>query len=149
MATRENDLLFVYGTLLTLADHPLGASMREHCRRLGPGSIQARLYIIDDPDEPGINSYPGAVPSGDADDSVHGEVYRVTGNAAELFMILDRYEACSPDRPQPHEFQRRSMPVRIVGGEPVEATVYLYTWDVSRARHVPSGRYDGHLGNVR
>lgn len=149
MSTTNASLLFVYGTLLTNAGHPLAGLLRTRARMLGAGSIRARLYIIDDPDDPGNNAYPGAVPSADPRDRVHGEVHALKGDTAELFAILDDFEACSPRWPEPHEFLRRRMSVEMAGGDRVEATVYLYTWDVTRARHVETGRYDGSLGAVR
>jgi gamma-glutamylcyclotransferase (GGCT)/AIG2-like uncharacterized protein YtfP len=142
-------LLFVYGTLLTNAGHPLAEQLQRRGRKLGTGSIRARLYIIDDPDDPGRNSYPGAVPSADPADRVHGEVHELEGDTTGLFSILDDFEACSARWPEPHEFLRRSMTVEMTGGDRLEATVYLYTWDVTRARYIASGRYDGSLGAVR
>ena len=132
--------LFVYGTLLANANHALGALLRRHATATGAGSIRARLYIIADPDD-ATNAYPGAVPSGDRDDRVHGEIYALTGDPARLLATLDEFEHCSPGRPEPYEFLRRIVPVDADGGAVIKAMTYLYTWDVSRARHVPGGRY--------
>ena len=106
----------------------------------GRGSIRARLYIIDDPDAPGENSYPGALPSGNPSDRVFGELYEI--HAPEIvFPKFDDSEACSPRWPEPHEFLRRTVSVTMESGEAREAVTYLYTWDVSTAERVPSGRY--------
>lgn len=142
------DHLFVYGTLLTVADHPMGALLRQHATFAGRGAIRARLYIIDDPDDPRQNSYPGAVPSGDVSDLVHGELYRLT-NPESVLPQFDDYEACSPNWAEPHEFLRRRVPVSLDDGRALEAICYLYTWDVSRARHIPTGRFTEAAPDVR
>lgn len=143
----SHPLLFVYGTLTTTAGHPMGALLREHGRHIGHGTIRARLYVIEDPDVPGQNSYPGALPSPDPDDRVHGELYEV--HAPDIvFPQIDAFEGCSPDWPEPHEYLRRVIEVAMADGRSVEAQTYLYTWDVSRARHEPSGRFTGAAPDV-
>ncbi|MEO1549292.1 MAG: gamma-glutamylcyclotransferase family protein [Pseudomonadota bacterium] len=140
--------LFVYGTLLTTAQHAMGKLLRAHGSLVGQGSIQARLYIIDDPDAPGQNAYPGAVPAPRPDQRVYGEVYALH-TPAPLIEAFDEYEACSPNWPEPHEFLRRPVRVTLEGGKIVNAISYLYTWDVSDAQPVPSGRFTDAAPDVR
>ena len=144
----RHDHLFVYGTLGAAAGHPLGDLLRAHAEPAGTGSICARLYVINDPDEPGENFYPGALPSPDQADRVHGEVYRIT-DPATLFPALDRFEACSPEHPEPHEFALRSVEVTMAEGAPLRASTYLYTWDVTGYERISSGRYTTRNPNVR
>jgi gamma-glutamylcyclotransferase (GGCT)/AIG2-like uncharacterized protein YtfP len=141
------DKLFVYGTLLAAAQHPMGARLRAAGHVLGEGHIQARLYIIDDPDAPGQNFYPGAVPSADPADRVHGTLYEVTDPS--VFEAFDVFEACAPGCTQPFEFLRRPVEVTLGDGSRAWATSYLYTWDVSGAQHVPGGRYTSISPEVR
>ena len=141
-------LLFVYGTLLTVARHPMGDLLRSMARPVGEGSIQARLYVIPDPDD-ARNAYPGAKPSGDPQDRVHGVLYELVTEAEALLTAFDRYEACSPDWPEPHEFLRRRVRVLCDNGSTVQALCYLYTWDVTGAHHIASGRYDIYSPDVR
>ncbi|MEZ5924249.1 MAG: gamma-glutamylcyclotransferase family protein [Hyphomicrobiaceae bacterium] len=148
MATQPSVLLFVYGTLLTVARHPMGDLLREKARPAGLGSIQARLYVIQDPDDP-RNAYPGAKPSGDPRDRVHGALYEIVSDVEAVLAELDRYEACTPDWPEPHEFLRRRVPVRREDGSTCHAVCYLYTWDVSDARPIATGRYDIYSPDVR
>ena len=55
--------LFVYGTLLSVAEHPMGDLLRQRAQPVGEGYIQACLYIIEEIDAQGLNRFPGAVPS--------------------------------------------------------------------------------------
>jgi len=150
--TRHSDQagsrLFVYGTLLADANHAMGSLLRRHATRIGTGSIRARLYIVPDPFDR-TNAYPGAMPSGDASERVYGEVYAISGDSGRLLATLDEFEHCSQERPEPHEFMRRTVPVTMQDGTSLPATVYLYTWDVSRARFVPGGRFEGDGSTVR
>lgn len=136
--------LFVYGTLMTTANHPIGARLREESDLIGLGWIRARLYHIEDPEDPG-QRYPGAVPSGYDNDRVHGEVYALHNGAEALIAAFDIYEACDPSRPEPHEFMRRRVPVTMDDNRVIDAISYLYSWDLSRATRVPSGRFNRHI----
>jgi gamma-glutamylcyclotransferase (GGCT)/AIG2-like uncharacterized protein YtfP len=142
MGESDRDLLFVYGTLKRGADHPLGSVMRARARFVGEGSIRARLYHINDPDDPS-SYYPGAVPAAAEHDRVHGEVYELD-DAAEMYRVLDQFEACSVDWPEPHEFLRRRVRVRLINGAEVWSSCYFYSWDVSAAQPILSGRYAAH-----
>ncbi len=141
--------LFIYGTLLAAADHPMGRMLAEQARLIGRGSIQARLYIVHEIDAQGPNSYPAAVPSAFADDRVYGEVHEITGPTAPLFAAFNDYEACAPGWPEPYEFMLRDIDVAMEDGTTVTAGCYLYTWDTSRADPVPSGRFTGSAAGTR
>ena len=132
--------LFVYGTLRASAEHPMGDLLRANAELVGSGTIQARLYIIDDPDMPGENSYPGALPSANPGDRVHGELYLLR-NPDTVLPSFDDFEACSARWPEPHEFLRRRVSVSCADGSQVQAVCYLYTWDVTSAQPVATGRF--------
>lgn len=136
----ETTHLFVYGTLLTVADHPLGHRLRSAADYVGLGWIRACLYHVEDPDRPGFG-YPGAVPSRHEHDRVHGELYALR-DAHRLLAEVDIYEACDPTRPEPHEYLRRRVPVTLSSGHVVPAFCYFYGWDLSRATRVPSGQFN-------
>ncbi|MEM7068014.1 MAG: gamma-glutamylcyclotransferase family protein, partial [Pseudomonadota bacterium] len=142
------ELLFIYGTLMAVAQHPLGDLLRENGKFVGKGSIQARLYEVTETDQQGVNTYPGAVPSAFEEDRVHGEVWRVT-DRKKVFPIFDRFEACTPDWPEPYEFELRKIPVVVDDNSSLIAGAYLYAWDTSRAMHIPSGRYQKIAPDVR
>lgn len=148
MTAEKGDLLFVYGTLQSTAQHPMGDLLRRHARLVGTGSICGRLYIIDDPEDPGANYFPGALPSPDPADRVYGEIYKLI-DPAPLIPQLDRLEACSPDWPEPHEFLLRSVEVSFDDAAAARAWCYLYTWDVTGAERVMSGRFAEVAPHVR
>ncbi len=76
-----------------------------------------------------LGSYPGIV-SGKG--RVWGEVYAVgPGTLAVLDEIEDEGE----------EYERRLVRVRLKKGQDLEAFVYVYKGDVSRARQVSSGKW--------
>jgi gamma-glutamylcyclotransferase (GGCT)/AIG2-like uncharacterized protein YtfP len=127
--------LFVYGTLMPASGHPMAARLKAQSRYLGPGRIAAKLY--------NLGSYPGAVPSDEARDSVHGDVVKLLRPAATLAW-LDEYEGCGAGAPEPHAYQRVIAPVVLSTGESLNAWVYFYKMPVHRARQVPYGRF---LGN--
>lgn len=131
-------LLFVYGTLTRAAAHPMGDLLRAKGRPLGTGTITARLYIVADPDLPEQPLYPGAVASDDPRDRVFGEIHAVP---ELLFRDLDTYERCTDAWPDPHEYRRTTVDVLTLGGHVLPAQTYLYRWDVSRALHLPTGRF--------
>lgn len=140
--------LFVYGTLLQGSGHPMSRHLGLHASVVSPGSIQARLYIISEVDAEGPNSYPGAVPSPHPEDRVHGDLYRVN-DPESLFDRFNDFEACAPGWPEPYEFLLRPIEVTQSTGEQVWAQSYLYTWDTSRARLIPSGRFTQDLSSAR
>ena len=132
--------LFVYGTLLTSAEHPLGDLLRQHGTLIGTGSIQARLYLITEEDAEGDNTFPAALPSDYAQDRVFGELYDIS-DPERVYPDFDAYEACSEDWPEPHEFLLRLISVTLDNSQTIEAGCYLYTYDISRATPISSGRF--------
>ena len=146
MTAPHHDHIFVYGTLQRSAGHPFGAKMREMADFIGEGSIAARLYIVTDPDD-ATNAYPGALPSPNPEERVHGEIYAIRDREA-LFAALDRFEGIAPDLPEPHEFALRSVEVTTAAGA-LRAHSYLYNWDVSDARRLEDGRYTEAAPDVR
>lgn len=133
-----NPLLFVYGTLQSGSDAGYGRAMHERLRQegtlLGPATLAGRLYDL--------GRYPGVVDPMDAADIVSGELHRLT-DPARSFGWLDAYEKIDPeDATADNEYARVERSVHPAGAAtPVVAWVYLYRWDVSRARHVPEGRW--------
>ncbi|WP_428607532.1 gamma-glutamylcyclotransferase family protein [Sedimenticola sp.] len=126
------DLLFVYGTLLRGAGHPMHQLLLEQSDFHSSGRLQARLYRVTD--------YPGAVLADHSDDWVQGEIYRLH-HPLRLLTQLDRYEGCSPDDPQPQEYRREVQPIRLADGATLSAWVYLYQGDTTALPLIPSGDF--------
>ena len=124
--------LFVYGTLMRASGHPMAVRLQSQSLYLGPGCICAKLYKL--------GSYPGAVPSDKARDSVHGDVVKLLRPAA-TFAWLDKYEGCGAGAPEPHAYARVIAPVVLRTGERRDAWVYFYDMPVHRAWRVPHGRF--------
>ena len=133
------DFLFVYGTLMASAGHHLGELLRKNGSLISKGHIRARLYLIEEFDAQGHNIFPGAVFSADPNDVTHGEVWEIH-DKDRVFPAFDAYENCGPDWPQPNEFLLRPVDVTLADDTILRAASYLYTWDVSHARHIASGR---------
>ncbi len=131
----EHDHLFVYGTLLAQAAHPVGDLLRAHGKLIGRGWIQARLYDL--------GSYPGAVLSEFAEDIVRGEVYRVK-DWGGIACRIDAYEGCADNDQEPRQFQRLKVAVNLNGGT-VIAWAYLYTGETAGGRLIQGGDYGAYL----
>ncbi len=126
---RMSEALFVYGSLREGAKHEMFEVLREHGTPAGPARVRGRLYVVD--------WYPGLVLDTSAG-WVVGELW--TSVASEAWTILDFYEGCSAEDPQPHEFVRRESAVDTAGG-PVRARLYEFARDVGRLEPVPGGNW--------
>src|SRR5262245_43804084 len=127
-----NAHLFVYGTLLASAGHPMGARLRGEAHLLGPASMQGRLYSL--------GRYPGLVEADDRTCRVHGEVYALDA-PVEALQWLDAYEGIVRDRPGLGAYERVERPVRMDWGAMVDAWVYLYLRSVRALPEVEGGRW--------
>jgi gamma-glutamylcyclotransferase (GGCT)/AIG2-like uncharacterized protein YtfP len=125
--------LFVYGTLLSGARHPMGARLAREARLLGDATIRGRLYDL--------GRYPGLVEAEDADGLVHGEVYTLNSPAASL-LWLDLYEGISKDVAR-NDYERRERTVRLTSGGDMTAWVYLYRAPVRGLSPIADGRWTG------
>ena len=127
-----NTHLFVYGTLLPAAGHPMGARLRSEARLLGAATMPGRLYSL--------GRYPGMVEAAGADYLVHGELYALRMPAVTL-KWLDAYEGIVPGKPERSAYERAERPVRLVSGETLDAWVYLYRKSVKARPEVPGGSW--------
>lgn len=124
------DYLFVYGTLKREFNHPVAQQISTWMEFIDEASVKGRLYDC--------GSYPGLVL--DVGDSiVRGELFRVL-DSERVFSVLDAYEGCSTDDPQPHEYRRVSVDV-FLSDEMINAWVYDYRADTSQLTRIDSERY--------
>ena len=126
-----NSNLFVYGSLMSGARHPMGEKLRGEARLVGAATLQGRLYAI--------SWYPGAVAADDPAEHVHGEVYALD-DAVRALAWLDAYEGIVPGGGQ-GEYERTERLVRLAAGQEIGAWAYLYRKDPSNLTHIPDGRW--------
>lgn len=127
-----NPHLFVYGSLMSTAHHPMGARLGGEGRLIGPATIQGRLYRV--------SWYPGVVEGTDPALRVHGELHALDDPARSLAW-LDAYEGVAPGSRESGEYARVERPVRLAAGQETVAWVYLYQKAVDPARLVAGGRW--------
>ena len=127
-----NPNLFVYGTLLSTAGHPMGARLRHQARLIGEASIQGRLYDL--------GRYPALVASAGAPGKVHGEVYALD-NPATALKWLDAYEGIVPGDGDQNDYQRVERLAQLVSGEEIAVWVYVYRKSVAPSSLIPGGRW--------
>lgn len=127
-----SDCLFVYGTLMRGYVHPMAKLLSANADFLGPASCRGRLYMV--------KHYPGLVLSDDADEIVHGELYRLRAPEAML-REFDMYEACGEGFPEPTQYVRKMFSVTLADGASSEAWTYLYNWPVAKLTLIASGRF--------
>jgi gamma-glutamylcyclotransferase (GGCT)/AIG2-like uncharacterized protein YtfP len=127
-----NPHLFVYGSLMSSAGHPMGERLRREAKLLGAATLQGRLYKV--------AWYPGAVAGSDPGELVHGEVYALDDPAGTLAW-LDEYEGIAAGSPDAGEYARVEQPARLAAGGEITASVYLYREDTAGLERIREGRW--------
>ena len=130
-----SDRLFVYGTLMRGFDHPMARLLAAHADFLGEATCRGRLYLV--------KHYPGLLLSDEASDIVHGELFRLR-TPEELLREFDMYEACGEGFPEPTEYLRKLVEVRLADGAAGQAWTYVYNWPVTELPVIASGRFLEH-----
>lgn len=137
-AAETTTYLFVYGTLMTRARGPLGASQRARLglkgASLGDATIAGRLVDL--------GSYPGLLDPALPGDIVHGELFRLD-QPDEVISWLDSYEGIPAEPTPDDEYARVLVPARLASGESVAAWVYRYRGKTSGFPAISSGRWNG------
>ena len=124
------DLVFFYGTLMSVFKRPGRARIDPKLTLAGRGSIPAALFDV------GI--YPAAIPAFDS--RVRGEVYRMFDSAGVLD-VLDEIEGFRPGRPDESLYTRMEAEVTFDDGHVATAWVYFYNAPLGRAHRIDSGDY--------
>lgn len=124
------DLVFFYGTLMSVFKRPGRLRLDPKLTPEGRGSIPAALFDV------GI--YPAAIPA--ADSSVRGEVYRMFDSASVLD-ALDEIEGFRPGRPDESLYMRVEAEVTFEDGHVANAWAYFYNAPLGRAQRIESGDY--------
>lgn len=127
----SSEFLFVYGTLMRGYPHPMARELAQRAAYKGRAAYQGRLFLVE--------SYPGAVPSANKDDVVHGEVFHL--HDLSYLAAFDHYEACDPGASKPTQYRRVIQTVQMDSGETVETWIYLYNWPTSKLSRIASGKF--------
>src|SRR5262245_30130872 len=128
------DLVFFYGTLMSVFKRPGRARVEAKLQPRGRGSIQAALFDL------GI--YPAAVPTEDG--RVLGEVYRML-DVDSVLEALDELEGFRPGRPDASFYMRVGTAGTVEDGRVDTAWAYFYNAPLGRAQRIDSGDYLQHL----
>ena len=121
---RDENYLFVYGTLLKSIDHPMHQLLVRYADFVGSGSFQGKLYDL--------GRYPGAVASNETSDKVHGELYRLK-DSERIFRELDEYEG--------REFRRERVSISLENGKKILSWIYLYRRPSRGFKVISTGDY--------
>lgn len=128
---RKEAHLFVYGTLRRAFSHPMQKLLERGGMWRGEGTCQGRLYDL--------GAYPGMVDPDAPEDEVTGDVYALApARQDKVLHRLDRYEGVEAG------LYRREQRSVVLGGEEVNAWVYLYDRPLEDAELIPSGDYAAH-----
>jgi len=102
--------LFVYGTLRRGLENQFSSLLAANAEFVDEARMPGRMYDF--------GWHPVAVPSGEPDEWVHGEVFRLNDAGSSILETLDRYEG--------PEFGRVSALVTCAAGPELKAWVYVY-----------------------
>lgn len=125
-----SNFLFVYGTLMSASTHSMAKHLRHHAKLIGPARWPGKLFLV--------NHYPGAIESKHPNDWVLGEVFELTNPA--VLDELDRYEECSSEFPEPHEYKRAIKTV-FVDNQAILCWIYIYNRPTQDLELIPSGQF--------
>jgi gamma-glutamylcyclotransferase (GGCT)/AIG2-like uncharacterized protein YtfP len=129
----NNDLLFVYGSLL-YDNNEFGHYLMHNANFVGPALFKGRLYDS--------GEYPGALADNNGYD-IKGSVYQLREVNAAL-AVLDDYEGFGADQEQPNLFIRKPI-TAICNNKPIDCWIYLYNLPIEYLTEITSGDYMAYL----
>lgn len=134
-----SNFLFVYGSLRRSQNGRQHSLLLADCEFVDNAYIPGQLYCVGD--------YPGAILDNfGPDDLIHGEVYRLEQPNFTL-QVLDDFEECLPQYPQPHEYRRLLKSVTLTQGRMIEAWLYAYNHSVDGLTRIACGNYQTYKNN--
>lgn len=136
--------VFAYGSLMSTADVDVGRHERLQlaaaAKLLGPASIGGLLFDV--------GPYPAAVLTSTGREHIYGEVWQLPRRCDWLFDVLDRYEGCAPDAPEPHAYERRKVSVLRQDGATVSAWIYSWNRPLGHMPRIEGGRWRASCRNA-
>lgn len=128
------DFLFVYGTLRKGSAHPMAERLALAGKYVGPAHVLGDLYDL--------GWHLGLVPSQATANRVLGDVFDILpDHATELWRVLDEYEGCAPDVPEPRLFKRDRLQAWTRDGVGFDAWAYVPVKPPVAARLIPGGDF--------
>ncbi len=109
--------LFVYGTLMQRERNEFTRVIKKSTRYIGKGFVYAKKYDLGD--------FPGIKIDLSKKHKTQGELYEITANQEELFLILDEYEGYNENNIETSLFIRKEIEV-ITEHKTFVAWVYEY-----------------------
>ena len=132
---RPKEYLFVYGTLLSNIASRVEHIMRKQTKVIGEGYVHGKIYDL--------GEYPAAIADPDSKDLIYGELIELQNK--KILDILDDYEECGPQWPEPTEYIRIKVKVHITSSilidSSIEAFFYNYNFPVLEIDQIKSGSY--------
>ena len=125
------ELLFVYGTLLSSINHPVGENLRLTACYRDKGWAYGKLYDI--------GEYPGFVPQAEKGLTVVGEVYDLR-LCPDLWAALDAYEGVGESDMETAEYSRQKISVVTIKGT-LTCWTYVYQETVEHLSPIRDGDY--------
>jgi gamma-glutamylcyclotransferase (GGCT)/AIG2-like uncharacterized protein YtfP len=107
--------------------------LAKHARYVGEATVSGRLFDL--------GEYPGMIPSDDRS-KVVGELYEIDpAKWHDVVSRLDKYEGCSSDDEEPHEYRRELVSARSASGVVVPAWAYVLNGWPDTDQEIKSGDY--------
>ena len=134
----RNEYIFVYGTLRRETGHLMYHILARYADFIGDGYVHGKLYEV--------GGYPGMKLSENPVEKVYGEVYRLR-DPDYVLKVLDEYEECNENYPEPHEYTRIQVTVHLTDGRVLQAWAYEYNYPTDTLELIPSGNYIEYIAN--
>lgn len=125
------DYFFAYGTLQTEFNIPLRHQITNMLEAVGKAYFLGRLFEID--------KYPAAILDNTHCYKIHGQVFKVKNK--EVWTLMDEYEECSAEFPEPHEYERKIIEIYTETGDKINAWAYLYKYNTKSRYEIKTGNY--------
>ncbi|HEY0978880.1 MAG TPA: gamma-glutamylcyclotransferase family protein [Flavobacteriales bacterium] len=134
----EVDHLFLYGLDPEAPPTGLTLALKKHAIHVGRGTVQGRLYDLDD--------FAAAVRSNDPEEVVHGDVYRIEdGHTQSMIAFLDLYESADAADPDAPGFTRVAVDIPVdTLIHPQRAWVSWWNGPTPEEARIPGGDYAFH-----
>ena len=126
------DYLFVYGTLMRDLNNGMSRFLQNNSEFVGNGYFYGKLFDL--------GWYPGAVESGEPNEYVHGNIFKLK-DSVTVFKVLDDYEGIGDGDPGLYEYKRELVMAYLEDGTAIKTWFYAYNHPTEKLIQIPSGNY--------